>query len=50
MSRNKAALLARLATHALAKRWAINSGLTARQATALAWAAGAIASAAVMRI
>ncbi len=35
--------------HAIAKRWALQNGLQEWEAAALAWVAGAVVSAAVMR-
>ncbi len=50
MSKKQMAMLAHFAARALAKRWAANNGLSTGQATLLAWAAGTLASVAVMRI
>ncbi|MFF9850727.1 hypothetical protein [Streptomyces litmocidini] len=50
MSRKQMAMLAHLVARTLAKRWAAHNGLSAGQATLLAWAAGTLASVAVMRV
>ncbi|MGV9456351.1 hypothetical protein [Streptomyces sp. NPDC003635] len=50
MSKNQAAAATGVIVRALAKRWATQNGLTKEQSLLLAWAAGALASAAVMRV
>lgn len=50
MSRNQVAAVTGVIVRALAKRWADDNGLTRVQAGLLAWAAGALASVAVMHV
>ncbi|MFI0961443.1 hypothetical protein ACH4S8_08560 [Streptomyces sp. NPDC021080] len=50
MSRNQVAAVTGVIVRALAKRWADDNGLTRGQAVLLAWAAGALASVAVMHV
>ncbi|MFE6101330.1 hypothetical protein [Streptomyces laurentii] len=50
MSRNQVATVTGPLVRALAKRWADANGLSREQSLLLAWAAGALASMAVMRV
>ncbi|MFJ4513831.1 hypothetical protein [Streptomyces sp. NPDC088816] len=50
MSRNQVAAVTGVIVRALAKRWADANGFSRKQSLLLAWAAGALASVAVMRV
>ncbi|MEV0577169.1 MULTISPECIES: hypothetical protein [unclassified Streptomyces] len=50
MPRNQVVAVTGLIVRALAKRWAAANGLSREQGQLLAWAAGALASVAVMRV
>ncbi|WP_158822046.1 hypothetical protein [Streptomyces sp. NRRL F-5727] len=50
MSRNTAAAVTGMIVRSLAKRWADANGLSREQGLLLAWAAGTLASVAVMRV
>ncbi|MFE9792905.1 hypothetical protein ACFYRL_14375 [Streptomyces goshikiensis] len=49
MSRDQVAAMTGVIVRVLAKRWADENGLSRGQSLLLAWAAGALASVAVMR-
>ncbi|MFG3037155.1 hypothetical protein ACGFYZ_09650 [Streptomyces sp. NPDC048330] len=50
MSRNQVAAVTGMAVRVVAKRWANANGLSREQGLLLAWAAGFLASVAVMRV
>ncbi|MFG3348697.1 hypothetical protein ACGF1Z_27020 [Streptomyces sp. NPDC048018] len=50
MSRNQVAAVTGMIVRSLTKRWADANGLSRERGLLLAWAAGALASVAVMRV
>ncbi|MFJ4689235.1 hypothetical protein [Streptomyces sp. NPDC088789] len=50
MSRNQVAAVTGVVVRALARRWADANGFTRAQGQLIAWAAGALASVAVLRV